>query len=211
MKNFIKLCTLLFPLLAPLQTHAEAIDILKDFFKNTQTFSAHFDQVVTDNNGRKIQEVKGNMQLHRPGKFRWDYEKPFVQQIIGDGTKVWLYDPELNQVTVRGLDKAMGSSPAALLAGGNEIEKGFALKNLISVNGLDWIKATPKDKDSGFEYVSLGFLTSGTNKGMLNEIVLNDSFGNKTSIKFSQWERNGLIDPTKFKFVPPAGTDVVGE
>ena len=211
MKNLIKLGVLLMPLLLPLQVKAEAVDTLKSFFKGTQTLWAHFDQVVTDTNGRKIQEVKGSMQLQRPGKFRWDYDKPFVQQIVGDGAKVWLYDPELNQVTVRALDKAMGSSPAALLAGGNEIEKNFNLKNLNNANNLEWVKATPKDNDSGFESVSLGFLLAGANKGMLQELELLDSFGNKTKIKLSEWERNGNIDAQKFKFVPPVGTDVVGE
>ncbi len=190
---------------------ADGIASLKDFFKNTQTLWARFNQVVTDTNGHKLQEVKGSMQLQRPGKFRWDYDKPFVQQIIGDGTKVWLYDPELNQVTVRALDKAMGSSPAALLAGGNEIEKNFNLKSLSNTANLEWVSASPKDKDSGFESVALGFLTSGANKGMLQELELLDSFGNKTKIKLSQWERNGKIDVQQFKFVPPIGADVVGE
>ena len=211
MKNLIKLSVLLLPLLAPLQASAESVDTLKNFFKNTQTLWAHFDQVVTDTNGRKIQAVKGSMQLQRPGKFRWDYDKPFVQEIVGDGVKVWLYDPELNQVTVRSLDKAMGSSPAALLAGGNEIEKNFTLKNLNKTADLEWVKATPKDKDSGFENVSLGFLMVGANKGMLQELELLDSFGNKTKIKLSEWERNGTIDAQKFKFIPPVGADVVGE
>ena len=157
LKNLVKLSLLLLPLLAPLTAQAVAVDALKDFFKTTQTLWARFDQVVTDTNGRKIQEVKGNMQLSRPGKFRWDYDKPYVQQIIGDGVKVWLYDPELNQVTVRTLDKAMGSSPAALLAGGTQIEKNFSLKNLSNTSNLEWVSATPKDKESGFESVSLGF------------------------------------------------------
>ena len=210
MKKIITVTGLVLGMLA-LPAQADGVATLKDFFKNTQTLWARFNQVVTDTNGGKLQEVKGSMQLQRPGKFRWDYDKPFVQQIIGDGAKVWLYDPELNQVTVRSLDKAMGSSPAALLAGGNEIEKNFNLKNLSNTPSLEWVSASPKDKDSGFESVALGFLTGGPNKGMLQELELLDSFGNKTKIKLSQWERNSKIDAQQFKFVPPIGADVVGE
>ena len=99
---------------------------------------AQFHQVVIDNQGKKVQEVNGSLQLLRPGKFRWDYNKPFPQEIVGDGEKVWLFDPELNQVTVRALTKALGSSPAALLSGSQDMEKSFNLKNQHRKDALEW-------------------------------------------------------------------------
>ena len=105
-----------FLLILPNLAHADGIERLKEFFRSTTSMRALFHQTVVDSKGRKVQEVDGSMQLQRPGKFHWDYYKPYLQLIVGDGEKVWLYDPELNQVTVRALDKALGSSPAALLS-----------------------------------------------------------------------------------------------
>ena len=122
--KFLSNLALLF-LLSPLMANAGGIDSLKAFFQNTQSLKAQFHQEVSDNQGRKVQEVDGMVQIQRqadgPGKFRWDYNKPYVQEIVGDGEKVWLFDPELNQVTVRTIGKALGSSPAALLAGSKEL------------------------------------------------------------------------------------------
>ena len=167
---------------------------------------ALFHQTVVDSKGRKVQEVDGSMQLQRPGKFHWDYYKPYLQLIVGDGEKVWLYDPELNQVTVRALDKALGSSPAALLAGNKEIEKTFVLKNEGLQDGLEWVSATPKNTENGFERVLLGFKES-----QLQEMELHDNFGHITVIEFSKLERNPKLAAQDFRFATPAGADVVGE
>lgn len=193
-------------LLLPGLVYADAVQQLKTFFQNTTTMRAQFHQTVLDNMGGKVQDVTGSMQLSRPGKFRWDYNKPFVQLIVGDGHKVWLYDPELNQVTVRPLDKVLGSSPAALLAGGTEIDRNFILKNDGGQGQLDWVEARPKDQDSGFERVLLGF-----KDGLLQEMELHDNFGQTTVIEFQKVERNPRLDAQAFRFVPPQGADVVGE
>src|SRR3989338_877042 len=108
--------------------HAGGIDKLKEFIAATQSAQADFTQVVLDQNGKRIQNASGIMQFQRPGKFRWTYQKPYEQIIVGDGEKFWLYDADLNQVTVRKLDAALGSSPAALVSGNNEIDRGFVLK-----------------------------------------------------------------------------------
>lgn len=192
--------------MSPLLANAGGVDRLKTFFQNTTAMRAQFHQTVVDNQGRKVQEVDGTMQLQRPGKFRWDYNKPYEQQIVGDGEKVWLFDPELNQVTVRPLNKALGSSPAALLAGSKEMEKGFALKDEGRQDELEWVAATPKDKDSGFEQVFLGFKNDA-----LQEMELHDNFGHVTVIEFSKLERNPKLSAQTFRFVPPSGADVVGE
>lgn len=192
--------------LFPLSVQADGIERLKEFFQSTTSMRALFHQTVLDSKGRKVQEVNGSMQLQRPGKFHWDYYKPYLQLIVGDGEKVWLYDPELNQVSVRTLDKALGSSPAALLAGDKEIEKTFVLKNEGLQDGLEWVSATPKNTESGFERVLLGFKES-----QLQEMELHDNFGHITVIEFLKLERNPKLEPQSFHFVPPAGADVVGE
>jgi len=200
-------------LAAPMLAHAAGADRLKEFFEKTSAMRAKFEQVVTDNRGQKVQEVSGTMQLLRPGKFRWDYSKPYPQEIVGDGSRIWLYDPELNQVTVRNMSEAIGSSPAALLAGSKEVEKNFILENLQSPtenlkskDKLEWVLARPKDRDSGFDEVRLGFGRNG-----LEQMQMQDSYGNTTSIRFSGLERNPRLDTQSFMFKPPAGADIVGE
>lgn len=193
-------------LLLPAAANAGGVESLKNFIEGTSSMRAQFHQTIVDNKGRKIQEVNGSMQLERPGKFRWDYSKPYVQQIVGDGKQVWLYDPDLNQVTVRELDKALGSTPAALLAGSKEIEKNFVLKDEGRQDDLEWVLATPKANESGFEKVYLGF-----RKDAIQEMELHDSFGNVTVIAFSRLERNPKIAANTFYFRPPSGADVVGE
>ena len=185
---------------------ADGVSSLRDFFNNTTTMRAQFSQVVNDKQGRKIQEVDGTMQLQRPNKFRWDYKKPYEQQIVSDGKQVFLYDTELQQVTIRELSKSLGSSPAALLAGGEAVEKSFTLKNATRKDGLAWVLALPKDKESGFERVLLGFKAD-----KLRKMELYDSFSHVTLITFDEVERNPTLQDATFLFTPPAGVDVVGE
>ena len=124
------------------------------------------------------------MQFSRPGKFRWEYDRPLEQLIVGDGSRVWLYDKELNQVTVRRMDRALGASPAAILAGSNNIEKDYKLTTLGSREGLEWLEAVPRAQDSAFEQVRFGFGKAG-----LEAMELRDQFGQITVIKFSTIER----------------------
>ncbi len=192
--------------LLPLMVKADGITSLKNFYDKTHAMHANFYQVVTDRQGRKIQEVYGEMQLKRPNKFRWDYNKPYEQQIISDGNQVWLYDTELAQVTVRTLSKALGSSPAALLAGDDSLDKNFKLMNTSQKDSLDWVSATPKDKETGFEKISLGFKDN-----TLQEMDLVDSFGHQTQIIFSKVVLNPSLADKLFLFKAPKGVDVVGE
>jgi outer membrane lipoprotein carrier protein len=199
--------SLLLPLLLVAQTaNADGMSSVKVFYEQTKSVRANFHQVVTDKQGRKVQEVDGEMQLKRPNKFRWDYHKPYEQQIISDGNQVWLYDTELAQVTVRELNKSIGSSPAALLAGGEAIDKSFKLINAASSDNLDWVSANPKDKESGFEKILMGFKDN-----KLQEMSLVDSFGHATKITFGKVEVNPALEEKTFLFKPPKGVDVVGE
>lgn len=185
---------------------ASTVDELKSLLQQTTTARAHFAQIVLDSNMKTLQQATGTMQFSRPGRFRWEYDKPYEQIIVGDGTRVWLYDKDLNQVTVRRFDRAIGSSPAALLAGSNEIEKDYSLKGLPSRDGLDWLEAVPRTPDTAFERIRLGFGKTG-----LEAMELRDQFGQTTVIKFSTIERNAKLAPELFRFTPPKGVDVISE
>lgn len=191
--------------LAAFEVHAAATDSLKTFIAATHSAQANFTQEVKDKSGKRIQFASGTMQFVRPGKFRWVYQKPYEQLIVGDGRKFWMYDVDLNQVTVKRLDAALGSSPAALLSGSNEIERGFDLKENGSRDGLDWLQATPKAQDSSFEKILMAFNAQ-------DELVimeLNDAFGHKTVLRFSAMQRNPKLSAQQFQFTPPKGADVL--
>jgi len=205
MRKF-KIAILVGLMLIPMLSNADGSASLKNFYEKTQALRADFHQIVSDKKGQKIQDVYGQMQLKRPNKFRWDYNKPFEQQIISDGKQVWLYDTELAQVTVRELSKALGASPAALLAGEDSLDKNFRLVSAYRKDKLDWVSTNPKDKDSGFDNISLGFKDD-----VLQEMIMLDSFGHLTKIVFTNLETNPVIDAKTFLFKPPKGVDVVGE
>lgn len=193
-------------LLAPCAVSASSVEELKAFLEQTTTARARFAQMILDKNLRMLQQATGTMQFSRPGRFRWEYDRPYEQVIVGDGSRLWIYDKDLNQVTVRKLDRALGSSPAALLAGSSEIEKSYTLANLGNQEGLDWLEAVPKTQDTAFERIRLGFSKSG-----LEAMELRDQFGQITVIKFSAIERNGRLPPESFRFTPPKGADVISE
>ena len=187
---------------------ADAVDRLRQFLETTKLMRADFSQTVLPKNGRKPQFSSGTMAIARPHKFRWQIEKPYTQLIVGDGEKVWLHDPELNQVTVKKQGAALAGSPAALLAGEGiaVLEKSFVLKDAGLRDGLEWLDATPKNTDSGFEKVRIGFAGAE-----LRAMELTDSFGQQTSLLFSKVEKNPALPVSTFRFVPPKGADVLGD
>jgi chaperone LolA len=187
--------------------HAAATDRLKTFIAATHSAQANFTQEVQDKNGKRIQSASGTMQFVRPGKFRWEYQRPYEQLIVGDGKQFWMYDVDLNQVTVKKLDAALGSSPAALLSGSNEIERGFVLKNIESRDGMEWLQATPKSAETSFEKILMAFNA----KSELAVMELHDAFGHHTVLRFSGLKSNPSLGAQLFKFVPPKGADVLGE
>jgi outer membrane lipoprotein carrier protein len=196
----------------PVSAHAGAVEKLKTFMAATHSAQANFTQEVLDQNGKRIQNANGIMQFQRPGKFRWTYQKPYEQLIVGDGAKFWLYDVDLNQVTVKKLDAALGSSPAALLSGSNEIERGFALTENGHKDGLEWLQATPKSQgnqgqDSSFKKILMAFNAQSE----LVVMELNDMFGHKTVLRFSAMQRNPKIPEKQFHFDPPKGADVLSD
>jgi outer membrane lipoprotein carrier protein len=201
----IRIC-LLSVLLLSGSAFAGGVDALKAFIGDSRTARASFTQTVLDQNGKTRQKSEGTLAFSRPGKFRWVYQKPYEQLIVGDGAKLWIYDADLEQVTVRKLGEALGSSPAALLAGSNEIEKFFTLKDAGSKDGLEWLEARPRDKESTFEAVRMGFAGN-----TLAAMELKDSFGQTTLLKFSGMEKNPAVNAGEFKFTPPKGADVISD
>ena len=193
-------------LLAAQVAQAGAIDKLHRFLETTKTLRADFAQIVVAKNGKKPQQSAGVMMISRPGKFRWQINKPYAQLLVGDGQKVWIYDEDLRQVSVKKFDAALGSTPAALLVGGDSLDKNFTLREAGEHDGLEWLEAIPKGTDSGFEKLQLGFAGND-----LKAMELSDNFGQTTSLLFARIERNPQLAPALFHFTPPAGVDVIGE
>jgi outer membrane lipoprotein carrier protein len=185
---------------------AASLERFSEFLKGTQSARGGFEQQIRDRGGRLVQESRGTLAFQRPGKFRWVYEKPYAQVIVGDGHKVWIYDQDLNQVTVKRLDKALGSTPAALLAGSNDVTRAFDLSDAGRKDGLEWVEARPKDKDASFDRIRIGFSASG-----LEAMELSDGFGQTTVLRFKSLQRNPRLDTGLFRFSPPKGADVIGD
>ena len=185
---------------------ASGLDQLRAFLEGTRSGQTRFTQTVTVRSGRPPQQASGTFAFARPGRFRWSYEKPFQQLIVGDGTKLWIYDRDLNQVIVRKLGQALGSSPAALLAGDNALERNFTLTAGVAGEGVEWVVAKPKTSESGFQEVRIAFADN-----LPRRMTLTDNFGQVTELEFAGFERNAAVDLGQFHFTPPRGADIVGE
>ena len=190
----------------PVAVSATGGERLKAFFNDVHSVRAHFNQRVLDPRQRVVQESSGVMMLQRPGRFRWVYSAPYKQLIVADGRRVWLYDEDLEQVTVKVIDEVIGTTPALLLSGDEAWERRFELTELGVAEGVARVALVPQIKDGGFERMVIGFGDEG-----LREMTLTDSLGQTTILTFSQAEYNAALDPILFIFVPPIGVDVVGE
>ena len=179
---------------------------LRRFFNEVNSFSARFNQVVLDERLSPIQESSGTLWIERPDKFRWDYDKPYQQQIVADGKRLWVYDVGLQQVTVRPLSGGLGDTPAMLLAGRGRLEDNFTIKALSTQNDIEWVQLSPRRKDSGYEDIRIGF-----SQGKLRLLEMVDGFGHVTRVTLESPRENARIDPARFSFTPPEGVDVVGE
>lgn len=182
---------------------ADAVGALKAFVQDAKTGRATFTQTVTSPDGAKTKTSSGSFEFARPDRFRFAYTKPFEQLIVADGQKVWIYDADLNQVSSRAFSKALGATPAALLAGG-DLSRDFDLSAEPSKDGLDWVKATPKTKDGAFESMRIGFRGP-----QLAAVEIVDNFAQRSLLSFSQFAANVELPPQSFKFVVPKGVDVL--
>lgn len=190
-----------------------SIETLKNFLNNVNSLRATFKQVVytpqQEKEKSRTQESSGTFILVRPNQFLFDYTWPYEQKIISDGKKLWLYDVDLEQVTEKAYSDAVGSTPAALLAGGADAamaQENFTLSAMPDADGAQWVRATPKQEEGQINYAEIGF-----QNGMLSALVIVDNFGQKSTLKFSNIEVNPKIAPNTFAFEVPEGVDVVAQ
>ena len=182
---------------------ADAVDTLREFVRDMKSGQAAFTQTVTSADGARKKLSSGEFEFLRPNRFRFSYTKPFQQLIVADGQKVWIYDTDLNQASSRRLTQALGSTPAALLAGAS-LEPDFVLTNEASKDGLEWALATPRSKDGAFQFMRVGFRNRD-----LAVVELLDSFGQRSRLDFSRFVPNATLSGERFRFTPPAGADVI--
>jgi outer membrane lipoprotein carrier protein len=184
---------------------ADAVDALREFTRDARSGRAAFTQVVTSADGARKKTSSGTFEFSRPNRFRFAYTKPYEQLIVGDGQTVWLYDVDLQQVTVRPADQALGATPASLLAGG-ALEKEFELQAQPSSQGIDWVQATPRAKSDagGFQSLRVGFRGR-----VLAAIELLDNFGQRSLLSFDNVSTNAPVSAEAFRFTPPQGVAVL--
>lgn len=181
--------------------HAGAIEQLNRFIQ-TKTLSSTFSQ--TNVTGKKTQNSKGQLAISRPDRFRWEYQQPDPQIIVGDGQYLWIYDEDLNQVSQKNQKSTLGDTPAALLAGNNTVSKFYTLTEKPNRQGLEWLEAKPKTQDQGFATIRMGFAD-----GDLKAMELTDFTGQQTSISFGSWNKAPVFSPKQFEFTPPKGADIL--
>lgn len=187
--------------------HADdAVSRLNQFVAEVSTFQAVFTQTIVDGEGNIIEEADGEFYLSRPGKFRWDYVTPYAQQIVADGQRIWFYDEDLEQITVKNQNEALADTPAGLLSGKSMPEDAYNITTITKDDALQWVELTPKDDESNYQRVQLGFNDIG-----LQQMLMTDAFGQRTRLLFTEVNINPDLDAGRFDFTPPAGVDVVGD
>lgn len=186
--------------------HAGALEQFKTFVSQTKAAKGEFAQRQMKDGGKVSTPASGTFVFARPGKFIWAYVKPYEQVLQADGEKLYIFDKDLNQVTVKKLGNALGSSPAAILFGSNDLEQNFTLKEIANKDGLEWLQATPKTRDTSFEQITIGL-----RGGLPEAMELRDSFGQTSILSFKKFEKNPALGQEQFKFVVPKGADVLNQ
>jgi outer membrane lipoprotein carrier protein len=207
MRARVRAAALLVTALLPLAVQAaDAVARVDAYLASLKTLSADFVQVVQDRSGQVTDRATGTLVLSRPDRFRWDYAQPYVQTIVADGKQLWLYDPDLQQVTVRSLAQGLGSTPAMLLSGAGKVGDAFKSGAVETLQGTTWCRLLPAQPGSDFERVSLGFDA----RAQLEAMELVDKLGQTTTIRFANVKLGAKLNDSLFRFVPPAGADVIG-
>ncbi|MGH8174323.1 MAG: outer membrane lipoprotein chaperone LolA [Rhodanobacteraceae bacterium] len=178
---------------------------MEAFSKDLHSVTADFTQSVSDTNGRAGEETRGTLALEAPRQFRWETRAPYEQTIVADGQRVWVYEPDLQQVTVRSQSSEEAHSPLTVLTDLSQLDTQFTASESGERDGLTWLKLVSKDKEPEFEFAELGLSGDG-----LDRMVFKDQLGNTTEMRFSDWKRNPKISGDAFKFTPPKGVDVIG-
>jgi outer membrane lipoprotein carrier protein len=207
MRKFLFRSTLLLALSCAAATSAFANsgeDELKHFINDTRTVTAHFTQVQINDRGEKIATSSGQMILSRPGRFRWNYEQPYQQLMVCDGQKIWLYDPDLSQVTVRPAADTLSGTPAALLAQRTTLTDEFTIEDLGARSDTQGVRLKPRNVDGDFEAIEMWL-----HKGAPERMVFMDRLGNRTEVGFTDVKVNVSVDDAQLKFTPPKNAEVV--
>jgi outer membrane lipoprotein carrier protein len=197
------LSLLLLSAVATSQAQETPVERLKKALQSVTSLQAGFTQMTYDQLGNVDHRGTGTFYLQKPGKFRWDYKEPFHQEVVTSGGKVWFYDADLEQVTVKKVDAAIGSTPALLLTGEISVMDNFTLENQGENEGLSWVRLIPKNEDSGFKHITVGL-----EKESIVGMELADNFGHLTRIYFQDIKPGVKIDPARFEFKAPPGVDV---
>lgn len=176
------------------------------FLKDVQSLSSDFDQTLFDENLKALERSSGRLFIARPGRFRWDYATPYPQAIVSDGKKLWVYDSELEQVTVKSIDSTLDDTPAVLLTSAKSLEDSFLITESSAASGTAWVELKPRSKEAAFSMVRLGFAGSD-----LQIMEMTDNFGQLTKLQFTHVVKNPKLDEAMFDFSPPPGVDVIGE
>jgi len=183
--------------------YANDVSELTNFFKSLKSFSAEFEQTVEKSQMAMAERSKGQLVIQKPGKFRWDYVLPYEQEIVSNGKKVWIYDVDLEQVTIKPVDQALGNTPAMLLSSQDALEKTFDISAAETIEGTKWFSLKPKDSEAGFTEILIGFA-----KKQMSEMMLVDNLGQITRLVFFKFNTKPVIDASVFEFTPPKGADV---
>lgn len=179
--------------------------LLSDFLDGLHAYSARFEQVVRDANGEETERSSGTLMIERPGRFRWEYQQPYPQLIVADGNELFLYDPDLEQVTVRPMDDSLSRTPALLLTGDEPVDRHFEVEPVDDFNGLRWVALRPRGEGGDFEELVVGFDAEGE----MSAMKITDGFGQTTELTFFDAEHDPDLPADAFVFVPPPGTDVI--
>ena len=181
-------------------------DQLSRFLDNMQTLEANFTQTLMDDQGIELESSTGMVFLHRPDKFRWDYKHPYLQTIVTNGETLWIYDEDLEQVTIRDVTSTLESTPAAILGSYEGIDEQFIIIEMGKIEEFDWVELTPRDIESQYDSIRLGF-----DKDKLGMMVMFDNLGQVTRVDFTQQVINQKLDIDTFNFEPPQGIDIIDD
>ncbi|SMG66997.1 outer membrane lipoprotein carrier protein LolA [methanotrophic bacterial endosymbiont of Bathymodiolus sp.] len=193
----------LFMMVVIANADSSSVQNLEGFISRAKNLQAKFTQTSLDEQGKVIQTSQGDFYLQQPGKFRWNYNQPYAQEIVSKDGKVWFYDADLEQLIIKKIDQSIGDTPALLLSGGVDLNEKYSIVKDREDGEILWLKLTPKSTDSSFKYILVGL------KGdMLYGMELSDNFGQLTQIIFSNITMPKTLAPELFEFVAPAGTDV---
>lgn len=188
---------------------------LDTFARGLQTVSATFEQRVFDANDNPGKRSRGKLAVQAPRQFRWNVTEPYEQLIVADGMHVWIYDPDLEQVTVRSQSLEEAHSPLTVLTDVSQLDREFAASEQGERDGLRWLRLKPKAAEAEFEYADLGFGCAEAGRSdcavVLSRMEFKDTLGNRTETRYADWQRNPRLEADQFKFKPPAGVDVIGE